>query len=80
MGVILLWFPSGSTHAAELITARTGEHGRFTRVVFEFRDPVRYREPKIIGNGKFYGVFLDSPLLLIVIYLIELPKAFAQSN
>lgn len=58
--VILLWFLSGSAYAAELIKMRTGEHSRFTRVVFEFRDAVRYKEPIIIGKGKFYVVFLYS--------------------
>ena len=53
-------FLSKSAPAAELVATRSGEHGRFTRVVFEFKDAVKYREPRTIGNGHFYWVFLDS--------------------
>jgi len=58
--VILFWFPFGWAQAAELTTARTGEHGIFTRIVFEFRGVVRTKNPIITGRGNFYVIFPDS--------------------
>ena len=58
--VVLSGFQLGWAQAANLIYARAGEHGTFTRVVFEFQDVVRFKSPVITGREKFYVVFLDS--------------------
>jgi len=58
--VILFWFPFGWAQAAKLTTTRTGEHGVFTRIVFEFKGVVRSKKPIITGRGKFYVVFPGS--------------------
>jgi hypothetical protein len=58
---VFLWgFPFGWAQAANLISARAGEHENFTRVSFEFQDIVRSKGPIITGRGKFYVTFLDS--------------------
>lgn len=58
---VFLWgFPFGWAQAANLISARAGEHENFTRVSFEFQDIVRAKGPIITGRGKFYVTFLDS--------------------
>jgi hypothetical protein len=43
-----------------LTTVRTGEHENFTRIVFEFQNAVRFKDPKIKDKGKFSLLFLDS--------------------
>lgn len=58
--MILFWFPFRSVQAAQLKVARTGEHGAFTRIVFEFKGVVRSKKPIITGRGKFYVVFPGS--------------------
>lgn len=62
--VILSWFPMGWAQAANLLYARAGEHGSFTRIVFEFQDVVQAKKPVITDKGKFYLVFLDSSTTL----------------
>lgn len=62
--VILSWLPFGWAQAANLIYVRAGEHGAFTRVVFEFQNVVRSKEPIITGRGTFYVVFLGSTTAL----------------
>ena len=57
--VILWWLPLGSAQAADLKYVRAGEHGSFTRVVFEFQGKVRSTAPTIIGRGNFNVIFFD---------------------
>ena len=57
--VILWWLPLGWAQAANLKYVRAGEHGSFTRVVFEFQGMVRSTAPTIIGRGKFHVIFFD---------------------
>ena len=59
VAVILWWLPLGWAQAADLKYVRAGEHGSFTRVVFEFQGMVRSTAPTIIGRGKFYVIFFD---------------------
>lgn len=49
----------GLPQAANLKYVRAGEHGSFTRVVFEFQGMVRSKGPTLIGRGKFYVIFFD---------------------
>jgi len=49
----------GWTWAGDLKYVRAGEHGSFTRVVFEFQGKVRSTEPTLIGSGKFNVIFFD---------------------
>lgn len=42
-----------------LSSVRTGEHGKFTRIVFEFQNAVQFNDPMIIDKGKFSVLFLD---------------------
>ena len=49
----------GLPQAANLKYVRAGEHGSFTRVVFEIQGMVRSTAPTIIGRGKFYVIFFD---------------------
>ncbi|MGB2690633.1 MAG: hypothetical protein WBC36_16760 [Desulfobacterales bacterium] len=49
----------GWAQAADLKYVRAGEHGSFTRVVFEFEGMVRSTEPTIIGRGIFNVIFFD---------------------
>jgi hypothetical protein len=57
--VILWWLPLGWAQAANLNYVRAGEHGSFTRVVFEFQGMVQSTAPTIIGRGKFHVIFFD---------------------
>ena len=57
--VILWWLPLGWAQAANLKYVRVGEHGSFTRVVFEFQGTVRSTAPIITGKGKFNVMFFD---------------------
>jgi hypothetical protein len=59
LAVIFLWLPLGWAQAADLKYIRAGEHGSFTRVVFEFDGMVRSTEPTIIGRGIFNVIFFD---------------------
>jgi hypothetical protein len=59
LAVIFLWLPLGWAQAADLKYIRAGEHGSFTRVVFEFEGMVRSTEPTIIGRGIFNVIFFD---------------------
>ena len=49
----------GWAQAANLKYVRAGEHGSFTRVVFEFQGMVQSTAPTIIGRGNFYVIFFD---------------------
>ena len=49
----------GWAQAASLNYVRAGEHGSFTRVVFEFQGTVRSTAPTITGRGKFHVIFFD---------------------
>ena len=49
----------GWVQAANLNYVRAGEHGSFTRVVFEFQGMVQSTAPTIIGRGKFHVIFFD---------------------
>lgn len=53
-----------------LSSVRTGEHGKFTRIVFEFQNAVQFKNPKIIDKGKFSVLFLDcsTDLPLLTVY------------
>lgn len=64
IAVMLWWLPFGGVQAANLIHARAGEHGAFSRVVFEFQDVFQSKGPVITGRGKFYVTFLDSTTTL----------------
>ena len=57
--VIFSWLPFEWAHASNLRYVRAGEHGVFTRVVFEFQATIRSKEPIITGKGTFSVVFLD---------------------
>ena len=57
--VIFSWLPLGWAQAADLKYVRAGEHGSFTRVVFEFQGMVRSTAPTIIGKGNFNVIFFD---------------------
>jgi hypothetical protein len=59
IAVILWWLPLGWVQAANLNYVRAGEHGSFTRVVFEFQGMVQSTAPTIIGRGKFHVIFFD---------------------
>jgi hypothetical protein len=59
IAVILWWLPLGWAQAANLNYVRAGEHGSFTRVVFEFQGMVQSTAPTIIGRGKFHVIFFD---------------------
>lgn len=59
VAVILWWLPFGWAQAADLKYVRAGEHGSFTRVVFEFQGKVRSTAPTIIGRGNFSVIFFD---------------------
>ncbi len=59
LAVIFWWLPLGWAQAADLKYIRAGEHGSFTRVVFEFEGMVRSTEPTIIGRGIFNVIFFD---------------------
>lgn len=43
-----------------LSSVRTGEHEKFTRIVFEFQNAVQFKDPKIKDKGKFSILFLNS--------------------
>lgn len=51
-----------SAEATQLKNIRIGEHKTFTRIVFDFQNPVRFREPVIKDRGKLSVVFLDSTI------------------
>jgi len=59
LAVIFWWLPLGWAQAGDLKYVRAGEHGSFTRVVFEFEGMVRSTEPTIIGRGIFNVIFFD---------------------
>jgi hypothetical protein len=59
VAVVLWWLPLGWAQAADLKYVRAGEHGSFTRVVFEFQGMVRSAAPTIIGRGNFNVIFFD---------------------
>ena len=46
--------------AANLSKVRTGKHEHFARIAFEFQSAVQFKNPEIIGKGKFSLVFLNS--------------------
>ena len=58
--LIILWLLVRPVEAAQLMYIRVGEHKTFTRIVFEFQGPVRFKNPVIKGSGKLSVVFLDS--------------------
>ncbi len=58
--VVFTLFQLGWAQAANLKDVRTGKHGKFTRVVFEFQENVLFESPEIKGKGKFSVIFLDS--------------------
>ena len=59
LAVIFWWIPLGWAQAADLKNIRVGEHGSFTRVVFEFEGTLRSTEPTTIGRGIFNVIFFD---------------------
>jgi hypothetical protein len=59
LAVIFWWLPLGWAQAGDLKYVRAGEHGSFTRVVFEFEGMVRSTEPTITGRGIFNVIFFD---------------------
>ena len=61
---IVFFLRLGSAEAAKLRYIRIGEHETFTRIVFEFPGPVRFKDPVIKGKGKLYVVFLDTTTAL----------------
>jgi hypothetical protein len=56
----IMWLQVIPAEAAQLMHIRIGEHGTFTRIVFEFDGHVRFQEPVIKGKGRFSIVFFDS--------------------
>lgn len=56
----IMWLQVIPAEAAQLRHIRIGEHGTFTRIVFEFDGHVRFQEPVIKGRGRFSIVFFDS--------------------
>ena len=64
LAVIFWWLLLGWAQAADLKYIRAGEHGSFTRVVFEFEGMVRSTEPTIIGRGIFNVIFFDTTTTL----------------
>lgn len=57
----IFWCPQqGLAKTADLIAVRAGEHARFTRIVFEFQQPVRFQTPTIKGRGKFSVLLYDT--------------------
>jgi len=63
--VTFSWLPFEWAHASNLKYVRAGEHGAFTRVVFEFQSTIQPNEPIITGKGTFSVTFLDvtTPIL-----------------
>lgn len=61
--LLLMLQPQGA-HAANLKYVRTAKHQDFTRVVFEFRNAVQFKDPVIYGEGKFSVAFPDSATVL----------------
>lgn len=63
--VIFSWLPFEWAHASDLRYVRAGEHGAFSRVVFEFQAAIQSKEPIITGKGTFSVVFLEvtTPIL-----------------
>ncbi len=43
-----------------LKSVRTVEHKKFTRIVFEFKNSIQFRNPEIEDNGKFSVLFFNS--------------------
>jgi len=43
-----------------LKSVRTVEHKKFTRIVFEFKNGIQFRNPEIEDNGKFSVLFFNS--------------------
>ena len=46
--------------SASLKSVRTEEHENFTRIMFEFQNTVKFKDPQIEGDGKFSVLFFDS--------------------
>ncbi len=61
---IVFLFQVGSAQAAKLRYIRIGEHDTFTRIVFEFPDSVRFKDPVVKGRGRLSVVFLDTTTVL----------------
>ncbi len=61
---LLLCLHVGAAEGAELRYIRIGEHKAFTRIVFEFRGPVVFKEPVITGKGNCSVVFKDTSTAL----------------
>ncbi len=61
---VLLMLQAAETQAANLKYLRTAKHPDFTRIVFEFQNPAKFKEPVIDGKGKFTVVFPDSTTVL----------------
>jgi hypothetical protein len=54
----------GSAGGAQLRYIRIGEHEGFTRIVFEFRGPAAFEEPRVRGKGQLSVVFPDTTTAL----------------
>ena len=56
-----------------LSSVRTVEHGKFTRIVFEFQNAVQFKDPMIIDKEKFSVLFLDcsTDLPLFTVYWVN---------
>jgi len=61
---VVLMLQAAETQAANLKYLRTAKHPDFTRIVFEFQNPAKFKEPVIDGKGKFTVVFPDSTTVL----------------
>jgi hypothetical protein len=62
--VLLFLCQLGSAKGAQLRYIRIGEHEGFTRIVFEFRGPAVFEEPRVRGKGELSVVFPDSTTAL----------------
>ena len=62
--------------SAILKSVSTEEHESFTRIMFEFQNAVKFKDPEIEGDGKFSVLFFDSSTDLqpLTVYGTDLPE------
>lgn len=64
IAAVLFMLQPVETPAAVLKYVRTAKHPDFTRIAFEFQKPAEFKEPVIMGQGKFTVVFPGSTTVL----------------
>ncbi len=57
---VICWTGITAAAAAQLKDMRIGDHGAFTRIVFEFEEASRYHLPEISGDGIASVIFPNS--------------------